>query len=352
MRLGLLPLREPPGHRGNDPKLSGLAIRAEFRESPPPMRTTTDNMTTHPPCSRRHFLKTVAGASFLLHPILGHSLERHSRKHARIKGVGLTTYSLRGLMRYQRGKTTHGPMDVLGFLDYCAETGVEAAELTSYYFETPVEREVLHEIRRRAHLLGIDLAAGAIGNNFSHPPGSKQARQELEYTFAWIDRFAEMGIPVIRVFAGRPPGGISVDAAISNVVANLKEALAHAGNRGVILGLENHDFARDIDQLLGIADRIDSKWFGITFDSGNLGPTADPYAELERIAPYAVSAQLKVMIPIQGEKKPADFDRIIAILKEAGYGGYLILEYEENEDPLVAVPRYMQEIREALKRTA
>src|SRR5690606_36254183 len=120
--------------------------------------------------SRRHFLKLAAGASLLLHPVVSHSAERLPRKNARIKGVGLTTYSLRNLMRYQRGKITDGKMDVLGFLDYCAETGVEAAELTSYFFKTPVQREALHEIRRRAHLLGIDLAAGAIGNNFSHPP--------------------------------------------------------------------------------------------------------------------------------------------------------------------------------------
>lgn len=302
--------------------------------------------------SRRHFLKTVAGASLLLHPVFGYPITGFQRKHARIKGVGLTTYSMRSQMRYWRGETTNGHMEILDFLDYCAQTGVEAAELTSYFFKTPVEREVLHEIRRRAHLLGIDLVAGAIGNNFSHSPGSDLARQQLEYTFTWIDHFAEMGIPVIRVFGGRPPVGTSVDEAIKNVVVNLKEAVARAGDHGVMLGLENHDLTTNIDHLLRIVEQVDSKWLGITFDSGNLAPTPDPYADLERIAPYAISAQLKTMIPLDGEKQLADFDRIISILKEAGYGGYVILEYEEDEDPRVAVPRYMKQIRQALERNA
>src|SRR5690554_276054 len=116
--------------------------------------------------SRRSFLKTLTGASLLLHPALALSIEPLRREHARIKGVGLTTYSLRDQMRYVRGKVTGGTMDIFGFLDYCARNDIEAAELTSYFFKEPIEPEVLLEIRRRAHLLGIDLAAGAIGNNF------------------------------------------------------------------------------------------------------------------------------------------------------------------------------------------
>lgn len=301
--------------------------------------------------SRRRFLQAAAGASLLLHPVLAYSQDRYNRPNGRIKGVGLTTYSLRQLMRYSRGQTTTGHMEILDFLDYCSATGIEAAELTAYYFQTPVERKTLHEVRRRAHLLGIDLAAGAIGNNFTHPPTSDEARKQLEYTCDWIDHYAEMGIPVIRIFAGRPAKGVSVEQALENVVANLTEALACAEKRGVMLGLENHDLTVDVDRLLHIVERIDSKWLGVTFDSGNLAPIADPYAELKRIAPYAVSAQLKVQIPVDGKKESADFDRIIAILKDAGYGGYLILEYEDDEDPLAAVPRHLQAIREALNRS-
>ena len=53
----------------------------------------------------------------------------------------------------------------------------------------------------------------------------------------------------------------------------------------MMLGLENHDFVKNIDYLLRILKAIDSKWLGVIWDSANLSPTPDPYAQLERIAP-------------------------------------------------------------------
>lgn len=299
-------------------------------------------------CSRRHFLRAAVCAVLLLSPLTGFPIEKIERVNPRIKGVGLTTYSLRDQMHYNRGKTTSQTMEILGFLDYCAEHEIEAAELTAYYFKEPVEREYLYEVRRRAHLLGIDLAAGAIGNNFSFPPGSSEAKEQLAHTRTWIDHFSDLGIPVIRVFSGNPPKGMSEDEAIQNIVINLREALAYAGTRGVMLGLENHDFTSNVDRLLRVVKQIDSEWLGILFDSGNIRGTADPYAELERIAPYAVSAQIKVKVEVDGKRLQSDFDRVVKILREGGYGGYIILEYEESEDPLVAVPRYLEEIRHSL----
>lgn len=239
-------------------------------------------------------------------------------------------------------------MDILSFLDYCVENGIDTAELTAYYFPPVVERSYLHAIRRRAHLLGVNLVAGAIGNRFIYPPKSDEAKQQLEYVRTWIDHFTEIGIPAIRVFAGNPPKGMPMKEAIDNTVANLTEALAYAEERGILLGLENHDITTNIDRLLEILSRIDSEWLGVTFDSGNMASTPDPYAELARIAPYAVSAQIKTHVRVNGQNQPADFGRIIDILHNANYRGYVILEYEDREDPLVAVPRYLKEIGAAI----
>ena len=104
-----------------------------------------------------------------------------------------------------------------------------------------------------------------------------------------------------------------------------------------MLGLENHDFVKNIDYLLRILKAIDSKWLGVIWDSANLSPTPDPYAQLERIAPYAVTAQVKVMTKVNGEDTPADYARLVKILREANYRGYLIFEYEEDEDPYTAI---------------
>ena len=42
----------------------------------------------------------------------------------------------------------------------------------------------------------------------------------------------------------------------------------------------------------------------------------------------------------------ADLARVVKILKDANYRGYLHLEYEGTEDPLVAVPRALKRLKE------
>ncbi|MDP6206876.1 MAG: hypothetical protein QGG01_01125, partial [Roseibacillus sp.] len=108
-------------------------------------------------------------------------------------------------MRWWLGKPARGggKMEMTGFLDYCAELGLKAAEITGYFFPEPLGHAEIHAVRRRAHLLGLDLSGGAMGNNFACSPGSLEGKRHLEYTRMWIDRFAEMGTPVIRVFATR-----------------------------------------------------------------------------------------------------------------------------------------------------
>ena len=298
--------------------------------------------------SRRHLL-AAAGAASLAAARPSGAIEPWKRGPAFFSGLSLTTYSLRPLMRWWCGKQTAGRLEMLDFLDYCAELGLEAAELTSYFFAEPVERSEINRLKRRAHLLGIDISAGAVGNNFGHPPDSDTTRREMESFRTWIDHFADLGAPAVRVFASKsPPAGVPDDQVEAHVIANLQTALSHAEKRGVLLGLENHDFVKNIDRLLRILRAIDSEWLGVTWDSSNLEKVPDPYAELARIAPYAITAQIKVMTRVNGVPQPADYGRLVQILRDAAYRGYVVLEYEEAEDPLQAIPRHIGRLRELI----
>ena len=53
------------------------------------------------------------------------------------------------------------------------------------------------------------------------------------------------------------------------------------------------------DGLLEIVRTVKSPWIGINLDTGNFH-TEDPYADLEKIAPYTVNVQLKVEIKRKG----------------------------------------------------
>ena len=86
----------------------------------------------------------------------------------------------------------------------------------------------------------------------------------------------------------------------------------------------------------------------MNFDSGNFR-TDDPYRDLARIAPYAVNAQIKVKMhtPDRGKAYPADFAKVIRILQNANYRGYVALEFEEPH-PFEEIPKVLQQLRELI----
>ncbi len=300
--------------------------------------------------SRRTFLKSTVGigaglCASGLSPCIrrASAIEPIERPHNPRLKVSLAAYSLRE--RLQRKRGTDGAMDLNAFVTYCATLGLDGAELTQYYFPKPTDSDYLYRLRRHAHLSGIDISGGAIGNKFTLDVGSKLDEQ-VTYANTWIANYAKLGAPVVRVFAGKPPEGTSEEAAIERAVPRLQQACETAGRHGTMLAIENHDFTTKIDHLLQIVRSVDSPWFGVNFDSGNFHHSTDPYADMVRIAPYAVNAQIKVAIRTRNGNEPADLGRIVEILRNAGYAGYLVLEYEEDEDPLLAIPRYIDQLRE------
>ncbi|MDA0348989.1 MAG: sugar phosphate isomerase/epimerase [Verrucomicrobia bacterium] len=264
--------------------------------------------------------------------------------------LSLAAYSRRtSLPDTRKDPNAVGEMDMLGFIDYASTLGIDAVELTGYFMPYPLTTAALNEMKRRAHMHGLGISGGAIGNNFTHDPGSDEGRKQMQYTRTWIDHYSILGAPVIRVFGGKPVGDISEAKAVKNIITNLKIACDFAAEKGVILGIENHDFLVEIDRLMPIIEAIDSPWFGVNFDSGNIAPTDDPYRELARIAPYTVNAQIKTEIPINGNKEPSDLGRIIGILRKANYRGYITLEYEGKEDPVKAIPKHLAELRRLIE---
>lgn len=232
------------------------------------------------------------------------------------------------------------------FVRYCAELGLGACEPTSYYFPKEVTREYLLDLKNLAFRLGLDISGTAIGNDFCLPPGPKREEQ-LAMTREWIEHAAVLGAPVIRIFAGKVPAGDTEEAALARCVEGINESLDHAARHGVFLALENHGgITATAEQLLRIVKRVkESPWFGVNFDSGNFG-SEDPYAELAQIAPYTVNAQIKASVKRNWRKEPADLARVVGILKDAGYRGYVVLEYEDEEDPFQAIPRLIERLRE------
>lgn len=231
------------------------------------------------------------------------------------------------------------------FIEYCASLGLGATELTGYYFPKDISTEYLLGLRSMAHRLGLSISGTAIGNDFCLPEGEARQKQLAECR-EWIDYAAIMGAPAIRIFAGKVPSGDTEDAAIERCAAGINECLDYAATKGIFLALENHGgITATPTQMMKIIKQVKSSpWFGVNFDSGNFA-TEDPYADLAMIAPFAVNAQIKASISRAGKKEPADLARIVQILKDANYRGFVALEYEESENAFEAIPRLLDQLR-------
>ena len=236
-------------------------------------------------------------------------------------------------------------MNLFQFLDYCADHGCEGAELTSYYFPRDVTDAQLAEVRHHAHLRGMPISGTAVGNDFCHPDVPVRD-QQIAHVKQWIRKAAILGAPHIRVFAGTARG-TSKDEAKKRCIAALEECGEAAGKAGVFLGIENHGgIVAESADLVDIVRSVRSPWVGINLDTGNFH-TEDPYADLAAIAPWAVNVQFKAYIRRKGQSQddPRDDARVFKILRDAGYQGFVALEYELKERPEVRVPVLLKEMQ-------
>jgi sugar phosphate isomerase/epimerase len=267
--------------------------------------------------------------------------------------VGLAAYSFRKFFEYSRGKRNpdyepgERAMDMAKFIAYCAGHGAQGAELTSYFFPPGAGTPEFAECRRLAAEKGVAISGTAVGNNFSHPAGSPERAEQIAYVKDWIGHAATMGAPHIRVFAGVHPKGVAAEEAEANAASALAEAAVSAGEKRIYLGIENHDSISSADRLLRIVRAVESPWVGVNLDSGNFVGD-DVYAEIAASAPFAVNVQLKTEIRVGKDGKgrvPADLERVVKIVRDSGYDGFLVLEYEEEKDPYERVPPLLEKLR-------
>ncbi len=255
--------------------------------------------------------------------------------------LSLAAYSFNRYLQL-RGKTPP-QMTLEDFIEFGAKLSLPAVELTAYYFPKTTT-DYLKSIVKRCSDRGLAVSGTAIGNDFCHPEEAKQ-KEQFDLVKRWTEHTALLGGKTMRIFAGSVKKGDTEEKARQRVIDWIQKACDFAAGHKVTLALENHGgITGTPEQLLALVRPIKSDWFGVNLDTGNFR-TEDPYADLARVAPYAVVCQLKTEITPKGKKaEEADLGRLTKILREANYQGYVALEYEAAEDPKVAVPRYVQQL--------
>ena len=300
-----------------------------------------------PHSTRRQFCQAAAAAGTGL--FLGQQfaraidpIRRNGKSHIRLS---LAAYSYRKYLDLKIKPKP--PMTLFEFADLAAEMGLPAIEPTAYYF-ADTSADYLAGLKGHCTRLGLDISGTAIGNDFC-VADPKKLKEQIAHTKKWVEHASLIGAKTIRIFAGTLPKGDSEEKARGRCVEAIQESCDYAAKFGIFLALENHGgITARAEQILAIVQAVKHDWFGVNWDTGNFR-TEDPYGDLQKLAPYAVTVQMKTEIQVAGKKKEdADLSRLFGILRSVSYRGYVALEYEADEDPKTAIPRHI----EAMKKLA
>lgn len=247
---------------------------------------------------------------------------------------------------------------LLDLLDFCAEHNFDAIDPTGYFFpgypDVPTD-EYINNFKRRAFQLGLDISGTGVRNDFATPDQASRAA-DVQHVKEWIEVAAKLGAPVIRVFAGPVPEGYAWEDVSKWMATDLRECADYGKEYGVLVGVQNHgDMLKTAKQTLRIVEMVDSDWFGVIVDTGYF-LTEDPYVDIEEVTPYAVNFQVKESPFGKASPIRTDLDRLVRIVREQGYRGYLPIETlslpGRHYDPFTLIPQFLAEVRTAIGKTS
>ena len=250
--------------------------------------------------------------------------------------LGIATYT------YWHFQPQKFPIETV--IDKAAALEVEGVDVLHRQMENE-DNAYLQKIKRHAFLNGIDLICLSMHQNFISTDPDKR-RHQVEHTLKCIEIASRLGIPSMRINAGRwgttksfdklmenrgiepTPPGVTEEDGFKQAIEGINKCIGRAAELGVILALENHwGLSGSPEGMLRIFNEVNSPWLQLLPDTGNF--LEDPYDKLAKVFPHACYVQAKTYFG-GGEWYTLDLDykRIIRQLREADYRGYIGVEFE------------------------
>jgi sugar phosphate isomerase/epimerase len=279
------------------------------------------------------------------------------KKNIRQNPIGVSTYSFWQF----NGPPEETPIEEC--IDKAAAMGFDGIELLLVQM-TSEENSYLNNLKKRAFHNGLDLMGFSTHQGYVFPEKENRDK-EIKKTIHQIELAYQLGIPTMRLNTGRWGTSKSFDHLMENrgiepalegyteddgfkwVIDSIAECIPVAEKCGVVLGLENHwGLGRTPEGVKRIVDAIDSPWLMVTLDTGNF--LEDPYDKLDQLAPDTFLMQAKTYY---GGGKwytlELDYPRIGEIMRKHNYKGYISVEFEGNADPMEALPKSLEVMRDA-----
>jgi sugar phosphate isomerase/epimerase len=261
-----------------------------------------------------------------------------------------------------------GQMDLPKFIEFAARQGVGGVELLDYFWKD--EKAEIPQVKKQLADAGLKLAVYSIGNDFFQPDATARAEVLAELKHG-VDVANQLGVNLMRVFSGSHKEGYKLEDGMGWIIEGLTAGAAYAQQHSVTLALENHGLmAGRSDQVRDIINKVGSPALRANLDTGNfllVGQNpVDAAKELGRLVALVHLKDFRLAGPadtvhvyrgldgtgytgtVTGEGM-VDLPQVNAILRSAGYEGWLSLEYEGGADPLtIGVPRSLEAARKLL----
>jgi len=293
---------------------------------------------------RRSFLACGAGAVGAI-CLGGCAFPRLAGRKEPFK-ISLAQWSLHRRLRGQQQPA----LDNLDFAEAARGFGIEAIEYVNQFFKDKAkDKKYLAEMKKRAADAGVrSLLIMCDGEGHLGDPDPQKRTQAVENHYKWVEAAKYLGCHSIRVNAHSSG---TYDEQRKLTADGLRRLSEFAAEYKLNVLVENHGgLSSNPRWLTAVIKDVGMPNCGTLPDFGNFPAEVDKYEAVAMMMPYAKAVSAKSHeFDAQGNEVRTDFRRMMRIVLDAGYHGYVGIEYEGSKLPenagILATKRLLEEIR-------
>jgi sugar phosphate isomerase/epimerase len=244
----------------------------------------------------------------------------------------------------------HGNMSLTQLFSFASESGFSTVDLSANLvpgYPAVPEDEVLYEIKRLAFRSGISFSGTGVRNDFSLK-NTEELSGQIDHVKQWIVAASKMGAPNISVFEGKKiQPGMTEGLTFKQIIDAFRECALFASRYGVTVAFQNNGGIIDSPgKMIETVKTVNSQWFGLMLDTSNV-PGPDPYPGIASLIPYIVSWLLREEVQWAGETEAVDLKRLLEIIHQNKYLGFIPMEILGEGDPKEKVRTFLQKYQKA-----
>ncbi|RIH64689.1 twin-arginine translocation signal domain-containing protein [Mariniphaga sediminis] len=246
-------------------------------------------------------------------------------------------------------------MTNLDFPRVARELGIGGVEYVNQFFKDKArDNNYLAELKKICKNEGVtSVLIMCDGEGMMGHPEKEERIKTVENHKKWIDAAKFLGCHSIRVNAGSK-GGFEEQQKLA--ADGLRMLCEYGDTRKINVIVENHGgLSSNGEWLAGVMKMVDHKRVGTLPDFGNFiinrqtGEEFDRYRGVELLMPYAKGVSAKSNnFDEQGNETRSDYYRLMKIVKDSGYKGWVGIEYEGSELPekegVIATKRLLEKV--------